>query len=145
MALRCAPPLPSRRVPARMVIDCCALVGTIMPKQPARAASAAVTGAAIMDRVRIGGPPLWRGVFCRLHDSGMIDGYLRCRDPIGRDARYPARRKAFSRRCHRAAEIDAAAGIFDDNDHEPFAGGVLGRIAYAEIEGEAGEECAHEA
>src|SRR6516225_8228523 len=74
----------------------------------------------------------------------MIDGNLRRRDPNRRNARDPARRKAFPRRRQRSIEIDAAASILDDDDSEPFAGGVLGRIAYAEIKSEAGDEGACE-
>src|SRR5215471_2176571 len=60
------------------------------------------------------------------------------------DACNSARREAFMRRRHRIIEIDAAAGILDDDDPEPLACGVLRRITYAEIEGEAGEEYARE-
>src|ERR1700722_12751473 len=145
-ALRCTPPLPSRTVPALMVMGCWALAGAVMPKKPASPANAAATGAATIDRVRIGPPP-WRGVFRAASTiaAGMIGSNLRRRHRIRRDACDPARRKAFPRRRHRTVEIDAAAGIRDDDDPKPFAGGVLGRIAHAEIEGEASEECAQEA
>ncbi len=38
----------------------------------------------------------------------------------------------------RTLDIDAAAGVLDDEDRETFAPGILGRVAHAKIECEAG-------
>ena len=52
----------------------------------------------------------------------------------------PPRRKARARRRNRSAKIDAAASLFDDDRGKAFALRVLGRIAHAEIKGEADEK-----
>ena len=45
-----------------------------------------------------------------------------------------------ARRGHGAIDIDAAAGILDHHHVEALAARIFGRIAHAEIEGEAGQE-----
>src|ERR1700733_13159179 len=45
----------------------------------------------------------------------------------------------------RAVEIDAAAGVLDDENSKAFAARVFGRIANAKIEGEAGQKHPEEA
>src|SRR5262249_40498283 len=49
-------------------------------------------------------------------------------------------RKGAARRLQRAAHIDGAAGILDHDDRKAAAVRILGRVAHAEIEGEAGQE-----
>src|SRR5262245_9690112 len=52
----------------------------------------------------------------------------------------PERSEALTCCLDGAAHVDAAAGIVDHHRVEALALGVLGRVAYAEVQGEAGHE-----
>jgi hypothetical protein len=82
---------------------------------------------------------LWRaGSWRRRRPSihHVQEGGKLFRSNAGRLKSGPAR----SSRRDRTLEVNAAAGVLDNDDHEALSNRVLRRIAHAEIEGEAGEE-----
>ena len=59
---------------------------------------------------------------------------------VRRQAGDAKRGEAFVSRCDRSADVDAAASVLDDKDRKAFPPRVLGRVAHAKIEREAGEK-----
>jgi len=51
-------------------------------------------------------------------------------------------REGLPRGGQRAGDVDGAAGVFDDDHRKAAALRVLGRVAHAEVQREAGEEYA---
>src|SRR5580658_3936565 len=81
----------------------------------------------------------------RIANCSTTTRYSPSRDPGHIDHARADRGERLVRRGDRAVDIDAAAGVLDHDRREAAAVGILGRVADAEVEGEAGEEDAGEA